>query len=224
MAGKARPDGILVPKISSVEDLKADRRSPRRHQRRSVDQGLGDDRDRARGAACRGTRRRLARSRRRGWPASCSGRTTSRGRRGSACMPGRAAMIPMITHCILADPRSRPRNSRRALQRFQQCRRLRPGMRAGPRSRLRRQDADPSRPDRGLQRDLHAAARRKSHRPARSSRRSSSRRTPRAARSSSTARWWSGCTPRWPGAPLQSRTRSRRWGVVMRVPSPCGRG
>ena len=71
--------------------------------------------------------------------------------------PGRAAMMPMITHCILATAPAWPRNSRRTLQRFQQCRRLRAGMRAGPRSRLRRQDPDPSRPDRGLQRDLHAA-------------------------------------------------------------------
>ena len=62
MAGKARPDGILVPKVSSVEDLVGDRRSPQRRQRRCLDPGLGDDRDRARGAACRGTRRRLARS------------------------------------------------------------------------------------------------------------------------------------------------------------------
>src|SRR3989442_6013064 len=49
--------------------------------------------------------------------------------------------------------------------------------------------------------------------PARSSRHSSGRRTPRAARSSSTARWWSDCTPIWPGAPSPSRTRSRRWGI-----------
>ena len=109
------------------------------------------------------------------------------------------------------DPRARPRNSRRALQRLQQCRRLCRRMRAGPRSRLRRQDADPSRPDRGLQRDLHAAGRGGRAKPARSSRRSNSRKTPRAARSSSTARWWSGCTPRWPGAPSRLRTRSRRW-------------
>ena len=53
MAGKARPDGILVPKISSVEDLRNDRRPAGRDRRRSIDQGLGDDRDRARGAGCR---------------------------------------------------------------------------------------------------------------------------------------------------------------------------
>ena len=102
MAGKARPDGILVPKVSSVEDLTDYRRSPRRYQRRRVDQGLGDDRDRARGAACRGTRSRLARFRRCGLPVSCSDRTTFHGRRGSRMQPGRAAMLPLITHCILA--------------------------------------------------------------------------------------------------------------------------
>ena len=91
-------------------------------------------------------------------------------------------------------------------------------MRARPRSRLRRQDADPSRPDRGLQRDLHAARRGSRAKRARSSRRSSGRKTPRAARSSSTAAWWSGCTPRWRGARSRSRTRSRRWGI------DCSRG
>jgi hypothetical protein len=43
--------------------------------------------------------------------------------------------------------------------------------------------------------------------PARSSPRSNGRRTPRAARSSLTGKWWSGCTPIWPAAPLQSPTR-----------------
>ena len=85
MAGKARPDGILVPKVSSVEDLNtvADRLT--RHQRRPIDPGLGDDRDRARGAARRGTGGRLARFRDRGLPALCSGPTIFRGRRGSGC-------------------------------------------------------------------------------------------------------------------------------------------
>ena len=85
MAGKAKPDGILVPKISSVEDLDRDRRPAQRYQRRSVDPGLGHDRDRARGARCGGSSRPPRAIPRCGWPASCSGRTTFRARRGSGC-------------------------------------------------------------------------------------------------------------------------------------------
>ena len=103
-----------------------------------------------------------------------------------------------------------PRNARRPLQRHRQSRRLRHRMRAGPRPRLRRQDADPSEPDRGLQRDLHAAGGGSRRARARSSRRSNCRRMSRAARSSSTAQWWSGCMPRWRSARSRSRMRSRR--------------
>ena len=59
MAGKARPDGILVPKISSVDDLNAIADRLQRYQRRCLDQGLGHDRDRARGAGRRQARRRV---------------------------------------------------------------------------------------------------------------------------------------------------------------------
>ena len=41
MAGKAKPDGILVPKISSVEGSRRDRRPPQRYQRRSSRSGSG---------------------------------------------------------------------------------------------------------------------------------------------------------------------------------------
>jgi citrate lyase subunit beta/citryl-CoA lyase len=102
MAGKARPDGILVPKVSTVEDLEA----------------IGDrlatigadisikvwamietaravlDADKL-AAASRDPRTRLA-----GFvfgPNDISRETRIRMR------PGRAAMIPMITHCILAS-------------------------------------------------------------------------------------------------------------------------
>jgi citrate lyase subunit beta/citryl-CoA lyase len=101
MAGKARPDGILVPKISSVEDL-------------SVIAGrltnIGADMsirvwamiETARGvlhaeelaASSRNSEMRLA-----GFvfgPNDISRETRIR------MQPGRAAMLPMITHCILA--------------------------------------------------------------------------------------------------------------------------
>jgi citrate lyase subunit beta/citryl-CoA lyase len=101
MAGKARPDGILVPKISSVEDLAA------------IADRLGDIGadmsikvwamiETARGvlhaeelaAASRDSEMRLA-----GFvfgPNDISRETRIR------MLPGRAAMLPMITHCILA--------------------------------------------------------------------------------------------------------------------------
>jgi citrate lyase subunit beta/citryl-CoA lyase len=101
MAGKARPDGILVPKISSVEDLAA------------IADRLGDIGadmsikvwamiETARGvlhaeelaAASRDSENRLA-----GFvfgPNDISRETRIR------MLPGRAAMLPMITHCILA--------------------------------------------------------------------------------------------------------------------------
>jgi citrate lyase subunit beta/citryl-CoA lyase len=101
MAGKAAPDGILVPKISSVKDLDA------------VADRLGDINadtsikvwvmiETARGvlhaeeiaAASRDSETRLA-----GFvfgPNDISRETRIK------MQPGRAAMIPMITHCILA--------------------------------------------------------------------------------------------------------------------------
>jgi len=101
MAGKARPDGILVPKVSTVEDLKAigDRLA-----------AIGADAsikvwamiETARAvldadklaAASRDLKTRLA-----GFvfgPNDIARETRIR------MQPGRAAMIPMITHCILA--------------------------------------------------------------------------------------------------------------------------
>ena len=72
-------------------------------------------------------------------------------------VPGRAAMIPMITHCILAarahglEMLDGPYSDICNIDGFAaECAQ-------GPRPRLRRQDADPSEPDRCLQLDLHAA-------------------------------------------------------------------
>ena len=103
--------------------------SPGRCRRRPIDQGLGDDRDRARGAACRGARRRLARSR----DAAC--RIRVRAERYLAGDADQDAARPRgddpDDHPLHpGDARVRARNSRRALQRLQQCRRLCAGMRA----------------------------------------------------------------------------------------------
>jgi citrate lyase subunit beta / citryl-CoA lyase len=101
MAGKARPDGILVPKVSSVEDLKAigDRLSainadPSIKVWAMIETARAVlDADRLAGAP-RDPKTRLA-----GFvfgPNDIARETRIR------MMPGRAAMLPMITHCILA--------------------------------------------------------------------------------------------------------------------------
>ena len=212
MAGKARPDGILVPKISSVADLNAiaDRLSDINadtsirvwamiETARAV---LHAEELAAASHDSENPARRL-RVRAERYFARDADPDAARPRGDD---PDDHALHPRY-------PRPRPRNPRRALQRFQQCRWFRPGMRARPRPRLRRQDADPSRPDRGLQRDLHAAGggSRRGPQDHRRVRAAGERRV--AARSRSTARWWSGCTPTWRGAPSRSPMRSRRWGT-----------
>jgi citrate lyase subunit beta / citryl-CoA lyase len=101
MAGKARPDGILVPKISSVEDLavianrldeiKAD---PSIRVWAMIETARAVLHAEELASASRDLKMRLA-----GFvfgPNDISRETRIR------MQPGRAAMIPMITHCILA--------------------------------------------------------------------------------------------------------------------------
>jgi citrate lyase subunit beta/citryl-CoA lyase len=101
MAGKARPDGILVPKISSVEDLNAvaDRLSDigadmsiRVWAMIETSRAILHAEELA--AASKDSENRLA-----GFvfgPNDIARETRIR------MMPGRAAMLPMITHCVLA--------------------------------------------------------------------------------------------------------------------------
>jgi citrate lyase subunit beta/citryl-CoA lyase len=101
MAGKARPDGILVPKISSVEDLAAiaDRLTdasadPSIQVWAMIETARGVLHAEELAAASRDSEMRLA-----GFvfgPNDISRETRIR------MLPGRAAMLPMITHCILA--------------------------------------------------------------------------------------------------------------------------
>jgi citrate lyase subunit beta/citryl-CoA lyase len=101
MAGKAKPDGILVPKISSVADLNAiaDRLAaigadPSIRVWAMIETARAVLHAEELAAASRDPRTRLA-----GFvfgPNDISRETRIRMR------PGRAAMIPMITHCILA--------------------------------------------------------------------------------------------------------------------------
>src|SRR3984893_12753970 len=101
MAGKARPDGILVPKISTVDDLNAiaDRLSDINADASIRVWAMIEtaravlDADKL-AAAAKDSETRLA-----GFvfgPNDISRETRIR------MQPGRAAMIPMITHCILA--------------------------------------------------------------------------------------------------------------------------
>ncbi len=101
MAGKARPDGILVPKVSTVEDLKAigDRLAAINADASIKVWAMIEtaravlDADKL-AAASRDPKTRLA-----GFvfgPNDIARETRIR------MQPGRAAMIPMITHCILA--------------------------------------------------------------------------------------------------------------------------
>ena len=84
MAGKARPDGILVPKVSSVEDFQA------------IADRLGDIGadpsikvwamiETARAVLHAEELAATSRNSRHGWPDSCSGRTIFRARRESGC-------------------------------------------------------------------------------------------------------------------------------------------
>jgi citrate lyase subunit beta / citryl-CoA lyase len=101
MAGKARPDGILVPKVSSVEDLKAiGDRLAAIHADPSIKVWAMIETARAvldadkLAAASRDPKTRLA-----GFvfgPNDIARETRIR------MQPGRTAMIPMMTHCILA--------------------------------------------------------------------------------------------------------------------------
>jgi citrate lyase subunit beta/citryl-CoA lyase len=101
MAGQAKPDGILVPKVSSVEDLKvigdrlaAINADPSIKVWAMIETARAVlDADKL-AAASRDAKTRLA-----GFvfgPNDIARETRIR------MMPGRAAMIPMMTHCILA--------------------------------------------------------------------------------------------------------------------------
>jgi citrate lyase subunit beta / citryl-CoA lyase len=101
MAGKAKPDGILVPKVSSVEDLKAigDRLAainadPSIKVWAMIETARAVlDADKLAGAS-RDPKTRLA--------GFVFGPNDIARETRILMMPGRAAMIPMITHCIVA--------------------------------------------------------------------------------------------------------------------------
>ena len=101
MAGKARPDGILVPKVSSVKDL-----TDIADSLRSIDADLSikvwvmiETARAVLHAEELASASRIAETRLAGFvfgPNDISRETRIR------MLPGRAAMLPLITHCILA--------------------------------------------------------------------------------------------------------------------------
>ena len=203
MAAVARPDAILVPKVSSLDDLSTIAGCLRDANADSsirvwtmIETARAVLHAEELAAASRNVEPRLA-----GFvfgPNDISRETRIR------MQPGRATMLPMIIHCILAARSCGLEILRRTLQRFQQCQRLQPGVHAGARPRLRRQDADPPGPDRGLQCHLYAACGRSRACPQNHRRVRACRKTPRAAPYRSTARWWNGCMPTWQGARSRS--------------------
>lgn len=84
MAGKSKPDGILVPKISTVDDLNAvaDRLSDINADASIKVWAMIET---ARAVLDADKLAAAAKDSKSGSPASCSGRTTFRGKRGSGC-------------------------------------------------------------------------------------------------------------------------------------------
>ena len=80
-------------------------------------------------------------------------------------------------------------------------------MRTGPRSRFRRQDADPPEPDRPAPTRFSPLRPKRWSAPARSSRCSTSRRMRAGVQSRWTAAWSNGSMPRWRAGPLRWRRR-----------------
>ena len=96
------PTRILVPKISTAGRSRGDRGASRRHRRRRQDQAVGDGGDAARDHQRRRDRGRRRRRGDRGSPASSWAPTTSPRRPAPGSIPGRAPMLPWLSHCVLA--------------------------------------------------------------------------------------------------------------------------
>ena len=165
-AARAAPDAILIPKISTPRAARTDRAAPAEHAHRSQGAHLGDDRDAGRDLQCAPDRVRG--DRRRNPPHRLRARH-QRSRQGDAredlARPRPDAAVARDLPARRA--RIRHRYSRRRVQRHRQHAGLRRGMRAGARHGLRRQDADPSEPDRAVQRGVLADGATRSRRRAR---------------------------------------------------------
>ena len=203
----ARPDAILVPKISTPEQIEMiGQRLLDTHADLHIRLWAMIETP----AAIFNIRALAAEAARFGEPARRLRDRHQRSRQGDA-RPPRAGPRPDAAVALdlrARRARLRHRRARRRLQRHRRHRGLRGRMRAGARHGLRRQDADPSEPDRAVQRGVLALAPRRSRRRARSSRRSSCRRTTARAWCRSTAAWSSACMPTSRGARSRSRRRS----------------
>ena len=131
-------------------------------------------------------------------------------------VPGRAPMVSWLARCMLAAHAHGIDILDGVYNDLSDAEGLRGRMRAGPRHGLRRQDADPSEPDRAVQHGVLAERRRGRAGAQDSSPRSTCRRTRTRAWCRSTAAWSSACTPRWRGARSRSPMRSRRKAAAAR--------
>ncbi len=154
-AAQAAPDAILVPKVSNPETLElVGRRLLDMHIDHKtrvwamIETPLAIFNILAIAAAARDSESRLA--------GFVMGTNDLAKDTRARLVPGRAPMLPWLTTVRRRRAHPRHRYSRRRLQRHRQRARFRGGMRARRRARLRRQDADPSEPDRALQQGVLA--------------------------------------------------------------------
>src|SRR5215467_6673942 len=155
---KAKPDAVLVPKVSSpnhledvgerLVDISADQKI-RVWAMMETPLAMLSARDIA--AAAKDVETRLT--------AFVMGTNDLAKDTRAKITPGRAPMLPWLMSRVA---RFRPRYPRRRLQRPRQCRGFRARVRRGARHGLRRQDSHPSEPDRAVQRRLFAERGRRS--------------------------------------------------------------
>ena len=206
----AAPDAILVPKVSSRRNARGGGPAPAQARRCGAHPNLGHDRDAARDPRMRRPSRARRTTSTRGCPASSWARTISPRTPAPACCRDAPSMLPWLMTALAAARAHGIDILDGVYNSLSDDGRLSRRVRAGPRLRLRRQDADPSRtrspPPTRSSRRLQARWRT----PAPSSPPSTSRRTRARARSASTAAWSSGFMRRWRSARWRWRRRLRK--------------
>ena len=209
-AAAAAPDAVLLPKPGGGADIARATRGARQGRRAGQDAAVGHDRDAARHPQRGGDRRRLAGSPARGSPASCMGTNDLVKETRADLSANRRPALYWLSATVTAARAYGLDVLDGVYNNFKDADGFKPRVRARPRARLRRQDADPSRPGRGRQRGVRAAGGRGGVRAQDHRRLRRSRRTRARASSRSRAAWWSCCTPRWRSAPSPSPRPSQQ--------------